>query len=245
MRQQQRWGPSIQEMSQVEDDCQKNFKEIIRWALALGINHFETARGYGCSELQYGEALRELFESGEVKREEILLQTKVGAKKTKEAFREDVEKSFRLLQVDYVDFFSIHGINRDFHLDWLFNNGADGNCWDVVEEYMADGKIRHIGFSSHGTVDLIERTIKTGKFEYANLHYHYFGSYTASGDGPEGGNLSNIKLLKEMDMGVFIISPFDKGGALYKPSKRLQNLCNPEMEPIEFGAAWLWQVSTM
>jgi len=241
MRQQQRWGPSIQKMDQVEDDCQENFKNIMRWAWKIGINHFETARGYGCSELQFGAALTELFEAKEIDRSKLLLQTKVGAKASAADFRSELEKSFSLLCVDYIDFFSVHGINRDHHLDWMFGEGREGgNCWDVVEGYVKEGKIRHVGFSSHGTADLIERTIKTEKFAYANLHYHYFGSYTASGDGPLGGNLSNIQLCNEHDMGVFIISPYDKGGALYKPSRKLVSLCKPELEPTHFGSLWLW-----
>ena len=80
---------------------------------------------------------------------------------------------------------------------------------------MREGKIRHVGFSSHGTAELIEKAIRTRKFSYANLHYHYFGSYTASGHGEDGGgNEANIRLCNEFDMGVFIISPFDKGGWL-------------------------------
>ena len=240
MRQQQKWGPSITTMSQVEDDCQANFVEIILHSLKLGINHLETARGYGCSELQFGAALNQLFTSGEVKREDILLQTKVGAKSTKAAFRKDLELSFELLQVDYVDFFSVHGINRDKHLKWVVDN-EDENNWDVIQEYLDAGKIRHVGFSSHGTTDLIAAAINTDKFSYANIHYHYFGSYTASGDGPTGGNRTTVDLLKAKNMGCFIISPFDKGGMLYKPSTKLLSLHSPSLNPIEFTACWLWQ----
>lgn len=74
------------------------------------------------------------------------------------------------------------------------------------------------------------------------VHYHFMGSYTASGDGDEHfeGNLENIRLAKKHDMGVFIISSFDKGGRLYGPSNLLRELTLPEMEPMEFGALWLW-----
>lgn len=41
-------------------------------------------------------------------------------------------------------------------------------------------------------------------------------------------------------MGVFIISPYDKGGRLYAPSKKLRSLTLPELEPIQFGSLWLW-----
>ena len=42
-------------------------------------------------------------------------------------------------------------------------------------------------------------------------------------------------------MGVFVISPFDKGGALYASSKKLRSLTLPDLDPMEFGALWLWQ----
>lgn len=68
------------------------------------------------------------------------------------------------------------------------------------------------------------------------------GSYTASGDGDATyeGNLGNVRLAHELDMGVFVISPFDKGGRLYAPSHLIRELTLPEMEPMEYGAAWLW-----
>jgi predicted aldo/keto reductase-like oxidoreductase len=49
----------------------------------------------------------------------------------------------------------------------------------------------------------------------------FIGSYTASGTGPTGGNLAAVKAAEKQDMGVFIISPTDKGGALYEPPKSL------------------------
>ena len=59
----------------------------------------------------------------------------------------------------------------------------------------------------------IVAAIDTGKFDYVNLHYHYIGSYTASGSGPEkNANWAAVQAAKRHDMGVFIISPFDKGG---------------------------------
>ena len=74
------------------------------------------------------------------------------------------------------------------------------------------------------------------------VHYHFEGSYTASGDGDESfeGNLQNILLANKHDMGIFIISPYDKGGRLYAPSHQLRQLTLPEMEPIDFGSYWLW-----
>ena len=213
MRFQQAWGPAITKMDQVSKECQENVVEILKYAISSGINHIETARGYGSSELQVGVALEQLFQEGFVNREDLIIQTKVNPIATAAEFREVCEKSFSLLKLDYIDLFSFHGMNLHSHFDLLFNNGENGNLYDVVQEYVHAGKIRHVGFSSHGMPDVIKRFIESDKFEYANIHYHFFGSYTASGSGPFGGNIENIRLCHDRDMGVFIISPYDKGGA--------------------------------
>lgn len=245
MRFQQEWGPRVQNMNQVSSDCQDNLVRLLKRAVVdFGMKHIETARGYGCSELQLGVALKQLFDAGDVKREDLILQTKVGATAFAGDFRKTLETSFATLQVDYLDLFAFHGLNMDYQYDWVFGESREGgNCMDVVKEYVAAGKIRHVGFSTHAPEDLIRRFIQTDAFEYINLHYHYFGSYTTTGVGKTQGNLENIQLLKEKDMGVFVISAYDKGGKLYEPSNKLRTLCLPEMEPMAFGSAWLWNHS--
>eukprot|EP00565_Helicotheca_tamesis_P004241 CAMPEP_0185737582 /NCGR_PEP_ID=MMETSP1171-20130828/30739_1 /TAXON_ID=374046 /ORGANISM="Helicotheca tamensis, Strain CCMP826" /LENGTH=652 /DNA_ID=CAMNT_0028408537 /DNA_START=46 /DNA_END=2004 /DNA_ORIENTATION=+ len=243
MRFQQAWGASIETMDDVSPECQENLINILRYAVKLGVTHIETARGYGSSELQIGEALRMLFENGETRREDLIIQTKVPLRPTATEFREIIERSFKELQLDYVDLLSLHGLNMDEQYDLLLNNGKNGNLIDVVKEYMAKGKIKHLGFSTHARPDLIRRFIETNEFSYVNLHYHFCGSYTASGDGE--GNLEIIRLLKDKDMGCFIISAYDKGGMLYMPSRKLRSLTLPDFEPIAFGSHFLWDHSRL
>lgn len=239
MRFQQEWGPRITNMNQVGSDCQDNLVAILKTAFAYGMTHIETARGYGCSELQLGVALKQLYATTDLKREDLIIQTKIPPNRDPVAFREAIELSLKSLQVDYVDLFAFHGMNFEEQFDWVFGQG--NNCLSVVKEYIAAGKIRHLGFSTHGSTSFILKCINTDVFAYVNLHYHYFGSYTASGGGHDGnGNLDCIKLLEEKDIGRFVISPFDKGGRLYASSKKLRSLTLPEMEPMSFGSFWLW-----
>lgn len=242
MRFQQAWGPKIQSMNQVGADCQDNLVAILRKAiLDYGMVHIETARAYGCSELQIGVALQQLILTGEIKREDLIIQTKVNASQDPDVFRQELETSMKLLKVDYIDLFAVHGFNLPEHYDWCF--GQDGNnCMKVVQEFVRAGKIRHVGFSTHGPTDLIVKAINTNAFEYVNIHYHAIGSYTASGYGntQSGGNLEVLELLQQKGMGIFIISPYDKGGALYMPSTKLRKICAPEAEPIIFHSWWLW-----
>jgi uncharacterized protein len=65
-----------------------------------------------------------------------------------------------------------------------------------------------------------------------NFHYYYFDQY----------NQKALDAATENDMGVFIISPSDKGGMLYKAPEKLQRLCEP-LHPICFNDLWCLQDS--
>ena len=201
--------------SEIPLDNQHNLEATIFRALEVGINHIETARGYGTSEMQLGKILPTL------PREKLIIQTKVGIKVDPEEFRRDFEKSLEFLQLDYVDLLGLHGINHAETLDYSIR---DGGCLEVAQKLQAEGKVRFIGFSTHGATDLIVRAIATNKFDYVNLHWYYINQF----------NWAAIEAATRHDMGVFIISPSDKGGLLYKPTPKLVELCHP-LSPMVFN----------
>jgi hypothetical protein len=95
--------------------------------------------------------------------------------------------------------------------------------------------------STHGTTEWICQMIATNKFSYVNVHYHYYGSYTASGHAfPEKGNAKVVRMAKERDMGLFCISPFDKGGGAYNASRVVRGVMDEVgIDPLEFSVGWL------
>jgi|EP01049_Picozoa_sp_SAG25_P007392 predicted aldo/keto reductase-like oxidoreductase len=124
MRMQQTWKPSANfSMSDVDPECQANFVTILESAVSHGINHFETARGYGCSELQYGAALRELLASGH-QRSELIIQSKVAPFATQAEFRKTLDTTLSTLGVDYLDLFTFHGLNNERQLRWTLRKGG-------------------------------------------------------------------------------------------------------------------------
>ena len=221
MRFQQSWNRGghkpIKSSDQIDKECQDNLVNIIKYALHCGVNHIETAQGYGCSELQIGMALRKLFDEGVCTRKDLIIQTKGGisSSTTKDGYKSSILQQIERLGVDYLDLFSVHGLNTDDHYTWLFNRDDDdpkGNLIDALKELREEGKVRHIGFSTHAPAHVIKKAIESDAFDYLNLHYHFMGSYTASGDSGstnamDEGNLENIRLAHKHDMGVFIISP--------------------------------------
>jgi len=247
MRFQQTWGGQITELKlgdNVQDDCQENIVNILKYAInEVGVNHIETANMYGSSEIQLGDVFQKLFKSG-IKREDVIIQTKVQPMAA-EDFRKTLEDSFQKLQLEYVDLLSFHGLNYYKQYDEIFNNPDGENLMDIAQEYVKAGKVRNIGFSSHGQPELIKKCIESDAFSYANIHLHAFGSYTASGGGSFGGNIENARLMKEKDMGVFIISPYDKGGKLFAPSKKVRSLTLPDLEPIQYGSLWCFHLADL
>jgi len=238
MRYQQSWkGASVKTETLTEDiepESQWNLENCILRAFKMGVNHFETARGYGTSEHQMGLAFKNLIAAGEFKRSDIIIQTKVNPKPTASEFRAEIDKSLEALQIDYIDLFSFHGLNKYSQYDLVFNE-----LYEVALSLKTSGVIKHIGFSTHGPSDLIYKFIETDKFEYVNLHYHFFGSYTASGqlDGEANGRC--VEKARELGMGVFCISPVDKGGALYYPSDVVSEATIGEgIGAVEFGVGW-------
>jgi len=73
--------------AEIPKESQQNLESTIHRAIELGINHIETARGYGTSEMQLGNILPTL------PRQKIMVQTKVGPKKTAAEFLRTFEKS--------------------------------------------------------------------------------------------------------------------------------------------------------
>ena len=203
---------------EIPADGQANLEATIHRAVELGINHIETARGYGSSEMQLGKVLPQL------PRNKIIVQTKVTPFATAGEFLKTFDTSMKYLRLDYVDLLSLHGINNRQHLEWsLRQNG----CVAAARKLQAEGRCRHVGFSTHATTDVILEAVNSGEFDYFNVHWYFVNDL----------NWPAIQAALQQDMGVFIISPNDKGGKLYAPPKKLADLCAP-LSPMQFNSLY-------
>lgn len=213
MRYQHKWQDV--DPKEIPRASQENVEAIIHHAIELGINHLETARGYGTSEMQLGHVLPKL------PREKIIAQTKVKPCATPKEFLKEFETSMKYLRLDYVDLLSLHGINNRELLDWsLKKNG----CLAAARRLQKDGRARFIGFSTHATTDVILDAVNSGEFDYCNVHWYFVNDL----------NWPAIAAAHRLDLGVFIISPNDKGGKLYQPPEKLVKLCAP-LTPMQFN----------
>ena len=199
-----------------------NARQVISEAVALGINHVETASGYGKSEEYLGEAIKAGLS---ISREKLHITSKIPPTVDADTMRRCIDNSLKNLGLDYLDCLGIHGLNTWEHLERVRD---ENGCMKAVREAVDDGRIRHVGFSTHAPLEVILAAINTDFFEFVNLHYYYFFQRNAAA----------IELAAEKDMGIFIISPADKGGRLYTPPEKLIELTKP-FSPLELNYRFL------
>jgi uncharacterized protein len=200
---------------EIPPDNQANLDATIRRALELGINHIETARGYGTSEMQLGWILPKL------PREKLIVQTKVAPMADAKDFIKTFCRSMDYLQLEHVELLSLHGINNRQLLEYSLKPGG---CLEAARKLQKEGRCRWIGFSTHATTDIILEAVESGGFDYMNVHWYFVNDL----------NWQCIEAANQRDMGVFIISPNDKGGKLYDPPQKLVELCDP-LSPMIFN----------
>ncbi len=213
MRFQQSWKDL--DPKEINNQQQDILQKTIKHASQNGMHHIETARHYGTSELQIGWALDQIDDPKRI------LQTKIPPNNDPLIFEKELDLSLRRLGSKKIDLLAIHGINLPEHLDMTIRPNG---CLEIVRRWQKDGLVDHIGFSTHAKVDLIKKTIETGFFDYVNLHWYFIRQE----------NEQALQAANDNDMGVFIISPTDKGGHLHTPSLKLLELCSP-LHPIEFN----------
>ncbi len=225
MRFQQSWSDLPPE--EIEAASQNNLLRILERALAVGMHHIETARHYGTSERQLGDLLSQVPDPAR------LLQTKVPPVADPALFEQELVTSVERLRLaergERIELLSIHGVNNRELLEYTLRPGG---CLEVAQRWQAEGRVGHIGFSTHAALGEILEAIETDAFSYINLHWYYIRQ----------DNAPAIAAARARDMGVFLISPTDKGGHLHTPSERLRELCAP-LHPIVFNDLFCLQAA--
>ncbi|MBF0181796.1 MAG: aldo/keto reductase [Magnetococcales bacterium] len=200
------------------DDSLQNTHDIVSAALDAGINLIESARGYGKSERLLGAVLPGI-------RPPFQLMSKAPPAPTADEMRRWVEDSLTRMNVQRLDLFALHGMNTDEQLHRVL---AKGGALDGLLRAKNEGVIGALGFSGHAPLPVLLRVVASGVFEFVNLHYYRF----------RRTNRAAVELANALDMGVFVISPNDKGGRLYEPPPRLTRATAP-LHPVHFNERWL------
>lgn len=197
---------------------------IVRAAIDAGINHLETAPAYGPAETFLGAALSRLMREGVAPEGGWLITSKILPGAGLAEGRRQLLASLKRLGQTRLDNLAVHGINREEHLQWVL----EGDGRELLIWAEAEGLVGQVGFSSHGSHDLIAKAIDSGVFGFCNLHLHLLD--------PSRLDLARGALAD--GMGVLAISPADKGGRLWDPSPTMVEDCAP-ISPLELAYRFL------
>ncbi len=204
-------------------------EEMVSYAMAHGINYYDTAWGYhdGNSETVLGAALRKY------PRESYHLATKfpgydlANMQKVQEIFERQLEKC----GVDYFDFYLFHNVcemNIDAYLDPKYG------IFDYLVEQKRAGRIKHLGFSAHGNIPVLERFLNAyGKeMEFCQIQLNYL-------DWTFQDAKVKVELLNKWRLPVWVMEPL-RGGKLAKLPESVEHELKA-LRPDEGIPAWAFR----
>lgn len=204
---------------------------MVRYAIDQGVNYIDTAWSYhgGQSEVFLGKALRDGY------REKVALATKMPSWliEKQEDFDHYFSTQLERLQTDHIDFYLLHTMNQGY-----WDTYQKLKIFDWAEKQLAEGRIRHLGFSFHDEYPVFEK-ILTGydHWDFCQIQYNYMDADYQAGE-------RGLKLAVEHGLGVVVMEPL-KGGklAIEVPPNLVKNVfdqAETPRKPAEWALQWLW-----
>jgi predicted aldo/keto reductase-like oxidoreductase len=204
----------------IEASSQRAVNRLVANAVDLGINLIHSDYNYAACVEKTGEALRALGS----RRHSIFLVA-AGHPPDPIRFRSEFEGMFKRLGVDHIDLFQLSGVSDNGRLDRVL---APGGSLEILQQARQAGRIRYIGISSHGDGSLVEKIVRTGRFDTIMVPYNFSGFHL------EGLRRLPIPAFRDLDpplalayeegMGVLAIKVLAGGLLSQVPSGHLQGL---------------------
>lgn len=164
--------------------------QVLRHAFERGITLYDTANAYKDSEYKIGKALSDV-------RSQIVIATKT-QRRDATGVVEHLENSLRMLKTDYIDLYQLHQVSQE--KDWEAITGPNG-ALEAVVKAKEQGKIRHIGITSH-SLSMAIKLVKTELFETVMFPFNFI----------EDAAKDELNVVAEsLNIGIFAMKPFAGG----------------------------------
>ena len=209
------------------DECAVS--EMVSYAMEHGINYYDTAWGYhnGNSERVMGKVL------SDYPRDIYYLATKFpgydlsNMDKVEEIFEQQLEKC----GVEYFDFYLFHNVcemNIDAYLNETYG------IFSYLMEQKEKGRIRHLGFSAHGSCEVMKRFLEAygEHMEFCQIQLNYL-------DWSFQNAKAKVELLNQYEIPVWVMEPL-RGGRLAS-LKEAHAVTLKELRPNEDTPAWAFR----
>ena len=201
-------------------------RDMVKLAFDSGVNYFDTAYPYhsGTSERVIGRAL------ADCPRESFYLATKYPGHQVKQSYDPAAifEEQLKKCGVDYFDFYLLHNVYEGSLPTYLDER------WGIIPYFLEQkrlGRIRHLGFSSHGHVEMLRDFLDAygDKMEFCQIQLNYL-------DWTLQDAKAKYELLAERGIPVWVMEPV-RGGRLARLSEEDAAVLHA-LRPDESPAAW-------
>lgn len=209
-------------------DLEKAEREVMA-AVKAGVNYFDTAYVYPGSEAALGEIL-----ARNRCREQVYIATKLPHYliKSMEGVERMFQEELRRLKTDYIDYYLMHMLTDIPTWEKLKKMGMA----DWIEEKLASGQIRNIGFSYHGKTDMFQQLVDAYDWDFCQIQYNYMDEHSQA--GAEG-----LRYAHQKGLPVIIMEPL-RGGRLVnllpESAKELFRKDDKRRTPAELAFKWLY-----
>ncbi len=202
---------------------------MLHTAIDHGVNYLDTAYSYhvGNSERFLSRALKGGY------RERIKLATKLPCwlVKASEDFDKFLDEQLQKLQTDHIDFYLLHALNAKA---WPQMRDLGVLAW--AEQAIADGRIRHLGFSFHDELKVFKEILDAyDKWTFCQIQYNYMDAQNQAGT-------QGLQYAASKGLAVVVMEPI-LGGRLVDPPQPIQDLWNTAAKkraPADWALQWLW-----
>ena len=201
--------------------------KMIRYGIEHGINYIDTAYGYhgGKSEVIVGRAIEGF-------RDRVRIATKMPIWLVNSHSDMDrvLNEQLNRLNIDYIDFYLLHGLNRD-----RWRKVKELNVFEWLKHALAEGKIRYVGFSFHDSFDVFKEIVDSYNWTLCQIQYNYL-------DVDYQAGVRGLKYAASKGLAVVVMEPL-AGGLLANPPSEVVEVfrrARVERSIVEWALLWVW-----
>ena len=209
-----------------EEVDMNELEKMVEYAMQYGANYFDTAYMYvdGKSETAMGKVL------SNYKREDIILADKSPAMymKSKDDVKRIFEEQLKKCKTDYFDFYMVHNINKN-----TIDNYRNFEMFNQLNEFKKQGLVKYVGFSFHGTPEMLREVAPEHPWDFAQLQINYLDWDVVKAH-------EQYDIVQAQKIPVTVMEPLRGGGLVNlseKAAAKLKELY-PDTTPAAFGLRW-------
>ena len=209
-----------------EEVDMNELEKMVEYAMQHGANYFDTAYMYvdGKSETAMGKVL------SNYNREDIILADKSPAMymKSKDDVKRIFEEQLKKCKTDYFDFYMVHNINKN-----TIDNYRNFEMFNQLNEFKKQGLVKYVGFSFHGTPEMLREVAPEHPWDFAQLQINYLDWDVVKAH-------EQYDIVQAQKIPVTVMEPLRGGGLVNLSEKAMAKLKElyPDTTPAAFGLRW-------